>query len=320
MNKESWPRIAVMGAGAVGCYFGGMLARAGANVTIIGRGPLVDAVARDGLLLETLQFKERVSISASVDPAAVRDARWILFCVKSVDTDDAARAIAPHLAGDTVVLSLQNGVDNVERMRAHIDKRLIPAVVYVAAAMTAPGHVKHSGRGDLIIGELEPSGGQDDRSRWQLDEIAAVFGEAYIPVQVSDNVEGELWAKLMMNCAYNAISALTRSNYGRLLATSHARTIMSDVVEEIQQVAKAKGVRIPIELETVYGLADAMPAATSSTAQDIARGKRTEIDHLNGYIAREGDRFGVPTPVNRTLHALVKLIEEPTDSIVKQPA
>ena len=84
---------------------------------------------------------------------------------------------------------------------------------------------------------------------------------------------------------------------------------MRDVFEEIQQVAKAKRVRIPIDLETVYRLADAMPAATSSTAQDIARGKRTEIDHLNGYIAREGDRLGVPTPVNRTLHALVKLIE-----------
>ena len=114
----------------------------------------------------------------------------------------------------------------------------------------------------------------------------------------------------MLNCAYNAISALTRSNYGRLLAMPRTRAIMRDVVDEIQQVAKAKGVRIPIDLEAVYKLADAMPAATSSTAQDIARGKPTEIDHLNGTIAREGDRLGVPTPVNRTLHALVKLLEE----------
>jgi 2-dehydropantoate 2-reductase len=102
-------------------------------------------------------------------------------------------------------------------------------------------------------------------------------------------------------------------NYGRLLATPTARSIMRDVVDEIQNVADAKGIRIPVEnlIETVYRLADAMPGATSSTAQDIARGKRTEIDHINGYIARQGELLGIPTAVNRTLHALVKLLETP---------
>jgi 2-dehydropantoate 2-reductase len=116
-----------------------------------------------------------------------------------------------------------------------------------------------------------------------------------------------------MNCAYNAISALIPVNYGRLIATPETRSIMRDVVEEIQQVAAAKRIRIPGEnlVESVYRLADAMPAATSSTAQDIARGKRTEIDHLNGYIARQGEILGIPTAVNRTLHALVKLLETP---------
>jgi 2-dehydropantoate 2-reductase len=310
MNMESSPRIAVMGAGAVGSYFGGMLARAGMRVTIIGRKPHVDAIVQNGLLLETLQFKETVAVSATVDPAAVRDAGLVLFCVKSIDTEEAARAIAPHLARDAVVLSLQNGVDNVERMRLHIGQSIIPAIVYVAAAIPAPGCVRHSGRGDLIIGELEQPAGTDDLHRRQLEDIAALFARAGVAVQISDNVEGELWAKLVTNCAYNAISALTCSNYGHLLATSYARAIMRDVVEEMGAVAKAKGVRIPIDLEAVYRLADAMPAATSSTAQDIARGRRTEIDHLNGYVVRQGEKFGVPTPVNRTLHALVKLLEE----------
>ncbi|MEA3027177.1 MAG: 2-dehydropantoate 2-reductase [Alphaproteobacteria bacterium] len=310
MNMDSSPRIAVMGAGAVGSYFGGMLARAGMHVTIIGRKPQVDAIVRNGLLLETLQFKEAIATFATIDPAAVSDAGLVLFCVKSIDTEEAARAIAPHLARDAVVLSLQNGVDNVERMRLHIGQTIIPAIVYVAAAITAPGSVRHSGRGDLIIGELEQPAGKGDIHSLQLEDLVALFAKAGVAVQISDNVEGELWAKLVTNCAYNAISALTRSNYGRLLATSHAREIMRDVVEEIEAVARAKGVRIPIDLEAVYGLADAMPAATSSTAQDIARGKRTEIDHLNGYIVRQGEKFGVPTPVNRTLHALVKLLEE----------
>ena len=111
-----------------------------------------------------------------------------------------------------------------------------------------------------------------------------IFAKAAIPVRVSDNIEGELWAKLVLNCAYNAVSALARRNYGHLVATSHARDIMRDVVEEIQAVADAKGISIPGDnlLETVYRLADAMPEATSSTAQDMARGRRTEIDYLNG--------------------------------------
>jgi 2-dehydropantoate 2-reductase len=263
-------------------------------------------------MLETLDFKEPVSLVATADPAGIAGARLILFCVKSTDTEEAARAIAPHLAPGAVVLSLQNGVDNVERMRSHIGRTIIPAVVYVAAAMAALGCVRHSGRGDLVVGELEQSVRQDDQRQLSLEEIAALFAKAGIPVRISDNIAGELWAKLVMNCAYNAVSALVRSNYGRLLSTPEARAIMRDVVEEIQAVAKAKGIDIPGEnlLESVYRLADAMPEATSSTAQDIARGRRTEIDHLNGYIAREGRALGVPVAVNRTLHALVKLLEQ----------
>ena len=312
MDEEIAPKIAVMGAGAVGCYFGGMLARAGMNVTLIGRQQLVDAVARDGLMLETLDFKEPVSLVATADPAGAAGTRLVLFCVKSTDTEAAARAIAPHLAPDAVVLSLQNGVDNVERMRSHIGRKIVPAVVYVAAAMAAPGCVRHSGRGDLIVGELEQPPQRDDLRRLSLEEIAAHFAKAGIPVRISDNVVGELWAKLVMNCAYNAVSALVRTNYGRLLSMPEARAIMHDAVEEIQAVAKAKGIVIPGDnlLESVYRLADAMPEATSSTAQDIARGRRTEIDHLNGYIAREGRALGVPVAVNRTLHALVKLLEQ----------
>ena len=141
----------------------------------------------------------------------------------------------------------------------------------------------------------QPAAQNDVRS--ELEDIAARFGKAGIPVRISDNVEGELWVKLVTNCAYNAISALVPMNYGRLLATPDARRIMRDVVEEIQKVADAKRIRIPVEnlLETVYRLADTMPTATSSTAQDIARGRRTEIDHLNGYIARQGELLGIPT-------------------------
>jgi 2-dehydropantoate 2-reductase len=310
MDKDGLGRIAVMGAGAVGCYYGGMLARAGSNVTLIGRPNHVDAVKQYGLTFEARGATEQIAMAATTEPVAVAGARLVLFCVKSTATDEAAEAIAPHLAPDAVVLALQNGVDNVERLRAAIDKPVIPAVVYVGCAMAGPGHVRHNGRGDLVIGADAP--GDEGALRGRLAELATLFESAGVPVRISDNVIGELWVKLAINCAYNAVSALSRRRYGALVQSEHARRVMADVVGEIQALAVAKGVHIPDErlLESVYRVADAMPNATSSTEQDIARGQRTEIDHLNGYVARQGEAAGVPTPVNRALHALVRLLDE----------
>lgn len=302
-------KVAVMGAGAVGCFYGAMLARGGADVTLIGRARHVDAVKAHGLTLDMHGARERIALAASVEPAAAAGARLVLFAVKSTATDAAARALAPHLAPDAVVLALQNGVDNVERLRAAIAQPVIAAVVYVGCAMEGPGHVKHNGRGDLVIGA---DAADAPALAPRLDAIAAAFGAAGVPVRISGNVIGDLWVKLAINCAYNALSALTRGRYGFLIDKPHARRLMRDAVAEIEALAAAKRVRIPDAklLETVYAVAAAMPAQTSSTEQDIARGQNTEIDHLNGYVARQGEVHGVATPVNRTLHALVKLVEE----------
>jgi len=305
-----WPQVAVVGAGAVGCYYGGMLARAGAPVTLIGRPAHVAAIVRDGLLLETLRFSERVRLSASTEVAAARGAQLVLFCVKSTDTDAAARELAPYLSPDTVVLSMQNGVDNLERLRSRVRGPAFAAVVYVAAAMAGPGHVRHTGRGDLVIGALPADGPRDEGP--VLERLAARLQRAGIPCVVSDNVEGELWVKLLINCAYNAISALGRARYRRIGASPAALGVMQEAVREVIAVAQAAGVRLPDGdlLEQARRISESMSGATSSTAQDIARGKRTEIDHLNGYVVRRGEELGIPTPVNRTLHALVKLLEE----------
>jgi 2-dehydropantoate 2-reductase len=287
-----------------------MLARAGHEVTLIGRPRHVDAVNAHGLTFEMGGTTERIAMPASVAADAVRGARLVLFCVKSTATDEAARAIAPHLAPDAAVLALQNGVDNVERLRAAMDNPVIPAVVYVGCAMAGPGHVKHNGRGDLVIGTDTADAAPALTQR--LGEIAAAFGAVGIPVRISDNAIGELWVKLAINCAYNALSALTRGRYGFLIEREHVRRVMRDVVAELEALAAAKGVRIPDDalLETVYAVAAAMPGQTSSTEQDIARGQATEIDHLNGYVVRQGEALGVATPVNRTLHALVKALEQ----------
>ena len=289
-------KVAVLGAGAVGCFFGGMLARAGHRVTLIGRPLHVEAFRKSGLHFEGLKFDEQVPVEASTDAAAVRGARLVLFCVKSTDTETGAAQIAPHLAPDAVVVNLQNGVDNTERIQARITQPVVPAVVYVATEMAGPGHLKHHGRGDLVIGPNE--------------KVKAWFESAGVPAVISDNIAGELWAKLVVNCAYNALSAITQLPYGKLIEGAGIRETMRDVVEETLAVAKASGVTMaPGMLESTYKIAAAMPTQFSSTAQDLARGKPTEIDHLNGYVVRQGAALGIPTPANRALQALVKLLE-----------
>jgi 2-dehydropantoate 2-reductase len=311
VQHDKWPRIAMVGAGAVGCYFGGMLARAGAPVMLIGRPHHVEALTRNGLFFDSLNFQQQIPVSASTGVDAVSGADIVLLCVKTLDTDEAARTLAPHLASEAVVVSLQNGVDNVERIRSSGGVDAIPAVVYVAAEMTAPGCVKHTARGDLIIGHLSGSG---THLRERLDDLAALFVRAAVPCLVSENIEVDLWTKMIMNCAYNAISALSRARYGRVVRNPWTRTVMGQVIEEATAVARAAGVVLSAGalIEAGLKLGETMGNALSSTAQDIARGRRTEIDSMNGYVTRLGAKFGIATPVNQTLHALVKLLEEAT--------
>ena len=291
--------IAVMGAGAVGCYYGAMLARAGRKVTLIGRPQHVEAVRGAGLRLQTSSFDAQVPVEASLEPDAVRGAELVLFSVKSPDTEAAGRSLAPHLGRETAILTLQNGVDNAERLAATLGRAVIPAVVYVAVEMSGPGHVRHHGRGELVIGRAAAS-----------EAIAATFRPAGVPVEISANVAGALWAKLIVNCAYNALSAITQLPYGRLVQDADIPAVMRDVVEECLAVAKASGVQMPGDMhETVRKIAQTMPGQYSSTAQDLARGKKSEIDHLNGVVVRKGEALGVPTPVNRALLALVRLLE-----------
>jgi 2-dehydropantoate 2-reductase len=311
VQQNTWPQIAVVGAGAVGCYFGGMLARAGTPVTLIGRPQHVEAITRDGLFLDSPHFQQQIPVSASTQMSTARGAELTLLCVKTTATVQAAKSLAPYLAPGAAVVSLQNGVDNVERIRSAAPIEAFPAVVYVAAEMTAPGRVKHTGRGDLIIGDLLGHAREDARQR-QLESIAAPFARAGVPCRVSENIEGELWTKMIINCTYNPISALGRVRYHRLAQNPWTREVMIQAVQEAVAVARAAGVRLPYVnmVEVALKVAESMANAISSTAQDLARGKLTEIDSLNGYLVRRGAELGVATPVNQTLHALVKLLEE----------
>ncbi|WP_308737844.1 ketopantoate reductase family protein [Rhizobium sp. TH2] len=288
-----------MGAGAVGCYYGAVLARAGHNVTLVGRQAFVDRVTTYGLRLEAADFNDIVPVTPSTDAASLAEADIVLFSVKSGDTDEAGRSLAPHLKPDATVFTFQNGVDNAERLQAILQRPVIAAAVYVAAEIVGPGHVKHNGRGDIVIG-VSPAG----------NRIAETFRAAGIPVTISDNVNAALWSKLILNCAYNALSAAAQVPYGPMMETGGVRDVMADVVRECVTVGRAMGLDIQDpDMETLFGLARSMPNQYSSTAQDLAAGKPTEIDYLNGFIVRKGRELGIATPANRVLQVIVKLLE-----------
>jgi 2-dehydropantoate 2-reductase len=292
-------KIAVMGAGAVGCYYGFKLVRGGHDVMLIGRPQHVEAIERQGLRLETQTFDEHVRVSASTEGSAVQGAQLVLFCVKSTDTESGAAAIKPHLAADALVLSLQNGVENADRLRALLQREVVAGAVYVGTEMAGPGHVRHHGRGELVIEQSKAS-----------DDIARVLITAGVPTDISDNVRGALWAKLILNCAYNALSAITQLPYGRLVQGEGVTAVMRDLVDECVAVARADGVTIPGDVDAaVRKIAETAAGQYASTAQDLARGKRSEIDHLNGLIVRRGEALGIATPANRLLHVIVKLLE-----------
>jgi 2-dehydropantoate 2-reductase len=293
-------RIAVMGAGAVGCYFGALLHRAGHEVVLIGRETLVEAVRARGLRMQAQGFDGFLPLLADTAPSAVAGAHLVLFCVKSGDTAGAGAAMAPFLAPDCTVLNMQNGVDNAARLSQVLGRETVPVAVYVAVGMAAPGHVVHYGRCELVLGPMAGS-----------EPAAAMLNAAGIASTVTPLVHDALWTKLAINCAYNALSALTQLPYGELVKRPGIVATMHDVVEECRAVARAVAISLPDSIhEDTQAISRTMAGQISSTARDVARGRRSEIDFINGYVVREGERLGIATPLNRLLHSLVRVKDD----------
>jgi 2-dehydropantoate 2-reductase len=292
-------QVAVVGAGAVGCYYGGQLLRGGHDVTFIGRQPHVDAINAHGLLLETQAFNGRLPAKAAIDPTALAQPDMVLFCVKSADTEDAGRSLAGCLDPKAPILSLQNGVDNPQRLRRLIGNLVIPTVVYVGSEMAGPGHVKHHGGGKLVIGASPES-----------EAIAQTLSAAAIETTIAEDIERTQWIKLTTNCAFNALSAVASISYGPMLDVEGTKEVVVRAIRECVMVAQACGLSMPEDLaEQILKVPATMPHQMSSTAQDLVRGKPSEIDFLNGYVVHKGAELGIPTPTNHALQVMVKLAE-----------
>ncbi len=317
-NERSALHVGVMGAGAVGCFFGAMLARAGVRVTLVGRAAHADAVNAAGLEVTSAGHVDHVPMAASTQLSALRDADVILVSVKSVATESVADALAQVVPPTALLVSLQNGVDNAWRISERVPNPVVPAAVYVSVEMTGAGRLRHNGGGSLVLGRPLPSPAAGAvstsaaASHGTFDLLVERLLAAGVPCRVSDDIRVDLWTKLTANCAYNAVSALTQLRYRHLVADEGTRDVMRMVTEENAAVAQADGVPVTVAAlaDAVRRIAEVMPEALSSTAQDLQLGRPTEIGDLNGFVVRRGRALGVATPVNRTLQALVALAEQ----------
>jgi 2-dehydropantoate 2-reductase len=313
MREINLQKIVVMGAGAVGCYFGGMLSRAGHDVTLIARPEHVSAIHAQGLHMDCLTFQAFVAVGATTELEAIKHADLILFCVKSPDTLATIELIKPHLKPDAIVLSLQNGVDNCERIRSVVDNPVFPAVVYVATMMAGPGRLKHNGRGELVMGPWEFTSPEEETAQMQmLAQISELLSNAGIPCPVSKDVRRDLWFKFLVNCSYNAISAIGQIEYGKMVSVDSIKELIGTLADEVLAIAHHEQINMTRAEATdaVDMIAKTMVSQRSSTAQDLARKKSTEIDFLNGLVVRKGKQYGISTPANQSVYALVKMREK----------
>ena len=300
-----------MGAGSVGCFFGGMLARAGKDVTLIARPNHVEAIREKGLYMECINFQEYVPVKATTDQSAVKEADIILLCVKSPDTQKTIEAIHGFLKKDVIILSLQNGVSNCDTISQKVPKHVYPTVVYVATGMEGAGHLKHFGRGELLIGDLNNEHLVNDSIQDELQMLTEIFGSSGVPCDISKNIKHELWSKFLVNCCYNGISAIGQIQYGKMAAQAEVRALIEQITKEFLAIALKEGVDIsPSQAASLnHQIATSMSGQRSSTAQDLSRKKPTEIDYLNGLIVKKGKDYGIETPANQSVYALVKMME-----------
>jgi 2-dehydropantoate 2-reductase len=297
-------RIAVMGSGGVGGYFGGLLARAGEDVTFIARGAHLDAIQRNGLQVKSVAGDFHVHAKATHDPAAVGPVDLVLFCVKAYDTETAGRQIRPMVGPQTTVLCLLNGVDNEERLATILgEKHVLPGVVHILSTIGAPGVISQTaGPRRIKLGEM------DGRVTPRVQRTFEVFKAAGIQAEISTHILVDLWEKFLLICAQGGVTAIGRLGVGEILACPETTTLYRGVMEEVAAVGRAKGVPLPADaVERALAFARGLePGMRSSLAHDLDQGNRLEAETLAGTVVRYGREVRVPTPFNFAIYACLK--------------
>lgn len=312
-------KIVIVGPGAMGCLFGAFLARSGQDVYFLDKNARrAGEIERKGILVEGISGRFVVrKIKAVTKTQTIGKAELIIIATKSYDTEEAIRRTVSLLDKESLILTLQNGLGNVEIMSKYVPQtQIIAGITAEGATLLANGHVRHAGRGETVMGMLQATGRRLQATSYRLqaaklEEISQVFNNAGFETKITENVMSLIWSKLIINVGINALTALTRLNNGRLIEFDATKKIMEEAVNEAVAVARKKKIKLsyPDPLEKVQSVCRATYGNVSSMLQDIVRRKRTEIDFINGAIVREGQKLGISTPVNSVLTNLVKAIE-----------
>jgi len=303
----------VVGPGAMGCLFANRLKKVGHEVTIADYKPeRAEFINRHGICLEEPTGKECVHVEAVT--GGIGDQPDVaLFCVKANQTRQAAEGIAPWLRVETSVLTLQNGLGNLELLEEVFGKgRVLGGVTAEGATLLGPGYARHAGRGQTIIGPANKTEGP-------IGKIVQAFERAGFDIRTAEDVESLMWGKLIVNVGINALTGITRLKNGRLPDVEGTRTVMEMAVKEAVRIADARKIRLPYPdpLERVLEVCCATAENVASMLQDVLARRMTEIRAINGAIVREGLKLGIPTPVNLTLTSLVEAIQETYDQRVE---
>jgi 2-dehydropantoate 2-reductase len=297
-------RIAVVGAGGVGGYFGGRLAQAGQEVFLIARGEHLDAIRREGLRVQSVAGDFEVRPPASDDPAEVGPVDYVLFCVKSYETEAAAAPLGSLLGDDTAVVSLQNGVDNEEKIAARIgSEHVLGGAAFIFASIAAPGLIEQTGGPRRIVfGELD--GSRSERA----GSLLAACRTAEIDAAIADDIRVVLWDKYALICAVAGVTAASRLPMDRLLAVRESRDFFRRIVGEVALVARAEGVALAdaiVDEKTAFA-EKLEPGSFSSLHHDLVTGGRLELDALHGELIRRAARHGLRVPASEAVYALLK--------------
>jgi 2-dehydropantoate 2-reductase len=299
-------RIAVVGAGGQGGLFGALLAGAGEEVTLIDRGPHLEAIRKRGLRLVPAQGEPvAVAVDAADDPGAVGPVDLVLFCVKTYDLESAISGAGPLVGKDTAVLSVQNGIDAPTLLaRAFGRERVVAGVSYLSGNVEKPGVITYGGvSGKLLLGPL------DNKPRERLEGIVRAFRRARVDAAVVEDIRTALWEKLVLVCGTGGVLALRRQAIGGVLASADGRVLMRDVMQEAADVSRAAGVFLPEGTPSrllAFVESSMAPSTRSSLLIDLTAGRRLELETLNGAIVRLGADVGVPTPLNFAIYAALE--------------
>ncbi len=306
-------KIAVVGPGALGTLLAAFLgARTKEEVWLVDKSPeRAERIRAEGIRIEGMTTIS-VTVNVSADPKEVGPCDLVILCVKSYSTEDACKDIKELVSGNTFILTLQNGIGNVQVLNDYFGaERVIAGVTNHGATLLGPGHSRHAGKGDTIIGMSK------GKMLGPMKDAANLLTKCGFETKISKDIDSVIWSKLVINVGINALTGITRLKNGMLIQYNGTREVLRSAVQEAVRIVKRKRIKLVYDdpIQKVESVCKATAANISSMLQDVLNSKRTEIDYINGAITRQGKALGIPTPVNEVLTNLVKTIESSYEEV-----